>query len=242
MIERSEFFVEASELWHEDALAMPEDKLLCSLVSLRLLTSATANLLYSRHSGPKARETHFSPTDTFLSIIDQDISKWQHRWKGICGAGKPFLACSRGRWAKWHGGANQPVDSERCYSFLIQFYASHLRLVLFSISLESPIPCKSDADTLDRRALWICFSSATDMLKHLSGSRMMPLLYFAPDSLHTMTAYAAAFLVKVIYNIFRSSYPLPTHQVKQANHNGYDSFVYLPQVSAANCKPPSSGF
>lgn len=43
--------------------------------------------------------------------------------------------------------------------------------------------------------LWVAYSSAIEMLQLLS--RYSPRLYFAQDSIHVMTAYSAAFLIKV---------------------------------------------
>ncbi len=89
------------------------------------------------------------------------------------------------------------TGTEPCHAFLVPFYGAHLRLVLFSIPLESSLASTTDENSFDKRALWLSFSSATDMLNLVADPAIQSFLYFAQDSIHVMTAYAAVLLVKV---------------------------------------------
>jgi len=86
-----------------------------------------------------------------------------------------------------------------CQHFLVKFYGSHVRLLLNSCSLQDlPSQCK-DGISPSKQALWLCFTSAVGMLELISHEfGPLKLLYFAQDSVHVMTAYAATFLIKVI--------------------------------------------
>lgn len=74
----------------------------------------------------------------------------------------------------------------------------HVRLLLNSCSLQDlPNQCK-DGISPSKQALWLCFTSAVGMLELISQEfGPLKLLYFAQDSVHVMTAYAATFLIKV---------------------------------------------
>jgi hypothetical protein len=85
--------------------------------------------------------------------------------------------------------------TESCHPFLIKFYGTHLRLQLFSLPLQE-ILGKSDQEiSYHMEALWVSHSSALKMLDLIR--RHASCLYFAQDSVHVMTAYSAAFLIKV---------------------------------------------
>lgn len=89
-------------------------------------------------------------------------------------------------------------DVSPCQHFLVRFYGLHVRLLLNSCSLQDlPNQCK-DGISPSKQALWLCFTSAVGMLELISQEfGPLKLLYFAQDSVHVMTAYAATFLIKV---------------------------------------------
>lgn len=84
---------------------------------------------------------------------------------------------------------------KNCHKFLIRFYGTHFRLQLFSLPLQDVLSSEHPDSALHLDIIWAAFTGATDMLK--LTSRHSSLLYFAQDSIHVMTAYSAAFLVKV---------------------------------------------
>ena len=87
------------------------------------------------------------------------------------------------------------TESESCHPFLIRFYGTHLRLQLYSLPLQDVLGSKNHDVAYNLETLWASYSGAIKMLKLVSifSSR----LYFAQDSVHVMTAYSAAFLIKV---------------------------------------------
>lgn len=100
------------------------------------------------------------------------------------------LACSNGQFQLTviHLGA-------ACHQFLIRFYGTHLRLQLFSLPLQEVLESKKSDFSLNLEAFWVCYSSALHMLRLVN--QYSERLYFAQDSIHVMTAYSAAFLIKV---------------------------------------------
>ncbi|KAH8896893.1 hypothetical protein GQ53DRAFT_639368, partial [Thozetella sp. PMI_491] len=178
MIERSEFFLEAPRAWHQSSLATSNDHLLCALVDLRLLSSDTFRPSLRRRSRDRSRDSwdsQFDQRGSLVRIILYDIERWENRWR-----------CEL---------SNLEVPGKN-HAFMLRFYAAHLRLLLSSSPLESSISAAPKSQSIDKRALWMCFSSATDMLRLIADPEISASLYFAQDSIHVMTAYASAFLVK----------------------------------------------
>ncbi|KAI1608234.1 hypothetical protein EDD36DRAFT_423657 [Exophiala viscosa] len=67
-------------------------------------------------------------------------------------------------------------------------------------SISSPI----GASLVDTEAFWITYTSAIEMLQLVSHHSVSPLLSFAHDSVHVMTAYSAAFLIKLLLSVNKS--------------------------------------
>ncbi|KAK1968053.1 hypothetical protein LY78DRAFT_605462, partial [Colletotrichum sublineola] len=168
MIERSEF-IEAIEPWCRDAMATPGDRLLGALVTLRLLSSEVFKLLGPRSSRLGARQLH--SLESLLAIIKGRVEEWESRWL-------------------------QLADKDTCHPFLIRFYGTHLRLQLFSLPLQDILAQSEHNVSYHMESLWVSYSSALEML-HLI-CRHASWLYFAQDSIHVMTAYSAAFLIKLL--------------------------------------------
>uniref|UniRef100_A0A0D2Y1N8 Transcription factor domain-containing protein n=1 Tax=Fusarium oxysporum (strain Fo5176) TaxID=660025 RepID=A0A0D2Y1N8_FUSOF len=85
------------------------------------------------------------------------------------------------RWErKWTAKVTAQTE-QSCHEFLIRFYGAHLRLQLHTLPLHGILV--SDK------------SSALNMLQLIS--RFSEHVCFAQDSIHVMTAYSAAFLVKI---------------------------------------------
>ncbi|TDZ49730.1 Protein priB [Colletotrichum trifolii] len=168
MIERTGF-IESIESWCRDPLAISNDRLLGALVTLRLLSSEVYRLLGPRSNRVRAGELH--TLESLLAIINSRIEEWETRWLAV-------------------------VEKDGCHHFLVRFYGTHLRLQLFSLPLQETLGHSEHNISHHMEALWVSYSSALEML-HLI-CRHASCLYFAQDSVHVMTAYSAAFLIKLL--------------------------------------------
>lgn len=79
----------------------------------------------------------------------------------------------------------------------MSFFSTHLRLLLYSFPLQGSISSTVGLPVVDTEPFWVMYNSALEMLKMISHHSLSPLLSFAHDSIHIMTAYAAVFLIKV---------------------------------------------
>ncbi|KAK2612513.1 hypothetical protein QQS21_001451 [Conoideocrella luteorostrata] len=163
-------FIEAIESWCRDPLATANDRFLGAFVTLRLLSSEVFKLL-----GPKPQGTSLRNLDSLLSIINGRIEEWKQRW-------------------------TKAVDTsdQSCHPFLLRFYSTHLQLQLHSLPLSDILSRNEDEISMSLDMLWMNYSSAVGMLELIRSSKEW--LYFAQDSLHVMTAYGAAFLVKFLFS------------------------------------------
>ncbi|KAL6852084.1 hypothetical protein J3F83DRAFT_771692 [Trichoderma novae-zelandiae] len=174
MIERNAF-IESIEAWCGDAIADRNDNLLGAFVSLRLMSSS----IFSLHAPSRQRSERLSlgNTETLLSLKKASIERWERRWIEEV-------------------EQKQTPEEETCHKFLIRFYGTHFRLQLFSLPLQDVLSSESSDSSLHLDIIWAAFTGAMDMLKLISRHSVQ--LYFAQDSIHVMTAYSAAFLVKLL--------------------------------------------
>ncbi|RFU81717.1 fungal specific transcription factor domain-containing [Trichoderma arundinaceum] len=173
MIERSAF-IESIEAWCGDPMADRNDDLLGAFVTLRLMSSS----IFSLH-GPNSRRGDKVPLEnmeSLLSLKKAGIERWERHWVQ-------------------NVEQKQSPEEETCHKFLIRFYGTHFRLQLFSVPLQDVLSSEYSDSSLHLDIIWAAFTGAMDMLKLIS--RHSAQLYFAQDSIHVMTAYSAAFLVKV---------------------------------------------
>ncbi|PKK52099.1 hypothetical protein CI102_1968 [Trichoderma harzianum] len=172
MIERNAF-IESIEAWCGDPIADPNDDLLGAFVTLRLMSSS----IFSLHA-PHSRRGERVPlenTEALLSLKKASIERWERHWIQ---------------------NVEQKQSSEdETHKFLIRFYGTHFRLQLFSLPLQDVLSSEFSDSSLHLDIIWAAFTGAMDMLKLIS--RHSGQLYFAQDSIHVMTAYSAAFLVKI---------------------------------------------
>ncbi|KAF1931062.1 uncharacterized protein M421DRAFT_408446 [Didymella exigua CBS 183.55] len=87
---------------------------------------------------------------------------------------------------------------EDCHAFLIPFYGSYARLLLFASPLRASMRLRDMETSVDIEAIWNSCSSALDILKLVSEPLASQLVYFAQDSVHVMIAYATVFLIKLL--------------------------------------------
>ncbi|KAL6898502.1 hypothetical protein GGI43DRAFT_407831 [Trichoderma evansii] len=174
MIERSPF-IESIEAWCGDPIADPNDDLLGAFVTLRLMISS----IFSLHATNSRRDEKMPSEnlETLLSIKKASIERWERHWIQ-------------------NVEQKQSSEEENCHKFLIRFYGTHFRLQLFSLPLQDVLSSEYSDSSLHLDIIWAAFTGAMDMLK--LASRHSSLLYFAQDSIHVMTAYSAAFLVKLL--------------------------------------------
>ncbi|ETS79448.1 hypothetical protein PFICI_09301 [Pestalotiopsis fici W106-1] len=209
MIERSTF-IEAIESWCRDPLATDNDRLLGAFVTLRLLSSEVFKLL-----GPKSSRVLSGPLhsiESLLAIIKIRIEEWEQRW----------IHCLL---------KSDMIYSETCHPFLIRFYGTHLRLQLFSLPLQE-ILASSDPDiSTNLEVLWVSYSSALEMLQLIN--RSTSFLYFAQDSIHVMTAYSAAFLIKLLLST-------PESIACQIEHHVTAAINTAARIFSQQASPPGS--
>lgn len=187
MIERNDL-TECVDNWWQDPVSILNDRLLCSFVTLRLLTADTFDLLIPSTTNSMSR------LERTITVLDRRIHAWQSNWVGIVCAGRALDEL-------------EPVP--RCHAFMIRFYGSHLRLQLFSTPLQETGIQNVD-HIYDLKPFWLSYQSALAMLDLVAESSA--LLYLVQDSIHVMTAYAAIFLIKVcspsLYHINQVNEPI----------------------------------
>ncbi|KAH8807279.1 hypothetical protein F5884DRAFT_788875 [Xylogone sp. PMI_703] len=146
--------------------------------------------------------------ESLLKVLNNSIDKWEEKW----------LCIARG-------------ESESCHPFLIRFYGTHLRLQLFSLPLHKVLGSKSYEIPHNLESLWISYSSAIEMLKLVSS--FSSRLYFAQDSVHIMTAYSAAFLIKLLLSASSSI-------VNQIEQDTIEVIRTAARVFSQQAAPPGS--
>ncbi|KAF4415817.1 hypothetical protein FACUT_13086 [Fusarium acutatum] len=108
-----------------------------------------------------------------VNLLDGQIERWEKKWTERITA----------------------QTEQSCHEFLIRFYGTHLRLQLHTLPLHGILV--SDKSNIDHHidTVWVAYSSALNMLQLIS--RFSEHVCFAQDSIHVMTAYSAAFIVKI---------------------------------------------
>ncbi|KAF5253125.1 hypothetical protein FANTH_1956 [Fusarium anthophilum] len=169
MIECSEF-IESIEDWCNDTLTIENDQLLGAFTTLRLVTSSAFPLLVTKS---RQRSLSHSESAPLVSLLDGRIERWEKKWTEKITA----------------------QTEQSCHEFLIRFYGTHLRLQLHTLPLHGILV--SDKSNINHHidTVWVAYSSALNMLQLIS--RFSEHVCFAQDSIHVMTAYSAAFLVKI---------------------------------------------
>ncbi|KAI1621848.1 hypothetical protein EDD37DRAFT_667713 [Exophiala viscosa] len=174
MIERSEL-IESVDVWLKHDLALPMDVLLAAFVSLRLLTSDVFDVLDPNPTVDRTLQVY--GTDALLKSLGCQIRTWEDHWIGLA----------------------QTAACETCHLFLIRFYGMHLQLLLSSFSLRPALLSQSTEAKIRTGVIWSSNATAIQMLKLVSDPSVSPVLYFAQDSVHVMIAYAAVFLIKLLF-------------------------------------------
>ncbi|KAF5712414.1 hypothetical protein FMUND_8509 [Fusarium mundagurra] len=167
MIECSEF-IEVIEDWCNDTLSIENDQLLGAFTTLRLVTSSAFPLLVTKS---RQRSLSHSESAPLVSLLDGRIERWEKKW-------------------------TEKITAEQsCHEFLIRFYGTHLRLQLHTLPLHGVLVSGKSNINHHIDTVWVAYSSALSMLQLIS--RFSEHVCFAQDSIHVMTAYSAAFLVKI---------------------------------------------
>ncbi|KAF5648061.1 hypothetical protein F52700_1275 [Fusarium sp. NRRL 52700] len=169
MIECSEF-IESIEDWCNDKLAIENDQLLGAFTTLRLITSSTFPLLATKS---RQRSLSHSESAPLVSLLNGRIERWEKKWTERVTA----------------------QAEQSCHEFLIRFYGTHLRLQLHTLPLHAILASGKSNINHHIDTVWVTYSSALSMLQLIS--RFSEHVCFAQDSIHVMTAYSAAFLIKI---------------------------------------------
>lgn len=188
MIDQNDFISTAQNWYKQPYAVFGADALLSAFVTLRIISSEILELV-----SPDRSSRHIHQGDSLMKLLNANITRWEEHWLPISEDGKLSSTCYLSF------VTNRTAERvDRCQAFLIQFYGTHLRLLLNSYALQQSLNGSKNGTPISKQAVWTCYSSAIDMLKQISD-KFGPLkkLYFAQDSVHVMTAYAAVFLIKV---------------------------------------------
>ncbi len=165
-------FMDAIEAWCDDSLATQNDLVLGALVTLRLATATEFTVLIH---GVKDQEQ--DQLKLLLSILGRRIDRWETEWSQRV-------------------KLRADPEDDGCHQFLIHFYASHIRLQLFSLPLQGMLVSADTDTTLHLDTVWTAYTNAIKLLRLIP--EYAEYLYFAQDSIHVMAAYSAGFLVRVV--------------------------------------------
>ncbi|KAJ9628107.1 hypothetical protein H2204_009509 [Knufia peltigerae] len=176
MIERSEF-IESVNTWYRNPMAISNDAMMAALVTLRIAAADILEAFNPQRPAPSMIQAY--RFDSLLKTHSIQIDAWKKHWVEITS------------------------ERERCHPFLVSFFGTHLSLLLYSFKLQGSVasPLGASASLVDTEAFWITYTSALNMLQLVSQPSLTALLSFAHDSIHTMTAYAAAFLIKLLLSV-----------------------------------------
>ncbi|KAH0489779.1 hypothetical protein TgHK011_001277 [Trichoderma gracile] len=209
MIERNAF-IESIDTWCSDAIADRNDDLLGAFVTLRLMSTS----IFSLHgpSRPRSEKVPLEDMETLLSLKKASIERWERHWTQEV-------------------EQKQLPEEETCHKFLIRFYGMHFRLQLFSLPLQDVLSSVYSDSSLHLDIIWAAFTGAMDMLKLISQHSAQ--LYLAQDSIHVMTAYSAAFLVKLLLSA-------PTTVVKEIESSTIAAIRAAAQAFSGQGSAPGS--
>ncbi|KAF7197486.1 Protein priB, partial [Pseudocercospora fuligena] len=143
------------------------DGLLAAFTHLRLLTSELPGLL-----NPADNTSSQPSSRPLLRLLKEQIGVWRKRW-------------------------TQATTREPRHQFLVQYYADHTLLMLYSGPLQASLSSKTGP--LDLEPFWVSYNAATGILRLVSSREVAGYVYFVQDSMHVMLAYASVFLIKVCF-------------------------------------------
>ncbi|KAL1304419.1 hypothetical protein AAFC00_003417 [Neodothiora populina] len=175
MIRRNEL-IESANTWFDDPWATSHDRLLCALVTLRLIGSEVFDLLNPHRNS--SQNTMLDRTDGLMGTFQHDITRWKSRWSSM-----------------------EESRNDSLYQFFIAFYGTNLRLLFSLFPLHASLTSSLPEESIDKQPLLVSFSSAVEMLQLLARPDYSELLYLVQDSINIMIAYSSIFLIKLLLSV-----------------------------------------
>lgn len=212
MIEQTSFITTAQDWYKKPYAVFGTDALLCAFVTLRILSSEIIELV-----SPDRTSRHVQQSDNLMKLLNANLTRWEDQWCPVSEDGNV-------RHELLYSLSDKiPERLDHCQSFLIKFYCLHLRLLLNSYTLQESLRASTNTGTpISRQAIWTCHSTAIDMLQQISDKfGPFKLLYFAQDSVHVMTAYAAVFIIKVSLEYHVCLIGIDAHQASPLTPKAY---------------------
>ncbi|KAL0578260.1 hypothetical protein V5O48_003755 [Marasmius crinis-equi] len=179
MLPEDEFIRHAIN-WHERSMGgiRPEDVILSAFVQLRHIAAETTETFRKSYGGGHSDINY----EVVLRNCNGQLSMWMETWEQHMqrAAGEPFH-----------------------FSFL-RLFRLYIRLFTNSFGVEGISATNRGLPNLTNaciQALSMCYMSAIDLLKILSNDfKTMSILRYGQDTITTMSAYAAVFLLKLLRN------------------------------------------
>ncbi|KAI0062206.1 hypothetical protein BV25DRAFT_1804251 [Artomyces pyxidatus] len=183
--------VRHSNTWHEENGSMPirpEDVIVAAFVNLRRIAAETTDVFYMHKGVPGA--THMDVNkEVVLRNCNGKLTQWMDTWQHEM----------------------RRANGETFHMAFLSFFRLYVRLFLNSFGIQASMsPSSRTSPSL--QALSACYTSAMENLQIVSNDfAQMSMLRYGQDSVTTMTAYSAVFLLKVRHTASLAGLTFDTH-------------------------------
>ncbi|KAI0693888.1 fungal-specific transcription factor domain-containing protein, partial [Cytidiella melzeri] len=199
--------VRHSTTWHDEGGSpiRPEDVIIAAFVQLRRIASETTELLQPHRSntGHHADMNY----DVILRNCNGKLTQWAETWEHEM----------------------RRANGEKFHFAFLSFFRLYVRLFLNSFGIQASMSSTTRTSP-SLQALSACYTSALDNLQIVTKEfAAISMLRYSQDSITTMTAYSAVFLLRVSHVRLPVFMPGTNHY----NRSCFEATTLLPSCTKA---------
>ncbi|KAK7440278.1 hypothetical protein VKT23_017218 [Stygiomarasmius scandens] len=206
-------FIRHSADWHKQggSTIRPEDVIVAAFVQLRHIAAETTEIFHTSSNGSPGNDIN---NEVVLRNCNGKLTQWMETW---------------------HKEMQRAGGETFHFSFL-SFFRLYVRLFTNSFGIQDSMS-SSNRTSPSVSALSACYTSAIDSLRIVSKEfASMSMLRYGQDSITTMSAYSAVFLLRLL----RSASTLPqlhegaSHEVHEVISKTADAYYEASVLSPAS--------